>query len=61
MLIAVCEHGTVRLQGTSSPTIGRVEVCINGIWGTVCTDFWDNNDASVICNQLGYSRYGQWF
>ena len=53
-----CIDGNVRLVGGRSENEGRVEVCINNAWGTVCDSFWGREEASVICRQLDFLPQG---
>ena len=54
-----CRSGDLRLQGSTVRGSGRVEVCINNVWGTVCNNSWNSNDARVVCKQLGFSIIGK--
>ena len=55
-----CAQGAIRLQGGNA-TEGRVEICNNNVWGTVCNNnfnSWDNTDARVVCMELGLPSSG---
>ena len=72
-----CLHGNLKLQNSDAlgeselplydlvkdqVARGVVLLCIDGDYGTMCDDdTWDNKDASVVCNQLGFSPYGKLF
>ena len=55
-----CSHGNIRLRGCGASSYGgRVEVCLHGVWGTVCDDSWTTVDSNIACRQLGFSNSGE--
>ena len=51
----LCDDGELRLRDGATDLEGRVEICFEELWGTVCDQFWSQTDASVTCRQLGFS------
>ena len=49
-----CSSDDARLVGGSGPHEGRLEVCYNGKWSSVCSISTD--EAGMVCEQLGYTR-----
>ena len=62
---ACSNTGDVRLVGNVNMTEGRLEICVNDYWGTVCNDGangeFDKNAAEVVCRQLGFPESGEYF
>ena len=34
--------------------MGKVVICQDGVYGSVCDVNWDQNDANVFCNSIGF-------
>ena len=50
-----CTERDIRLANGRNKFEGRVEVCQGGQWRTVCDRDWGNEEARVVCRQLGFS------
>ena len=53
-----CRHGDIRLVGGKDSREGIVEICINNLWGRVCTRGWDTGAANVTCRHAGFPSQG---
>ena len=69
-MMSNCSDGDIRLVGGNTQYEGRVEVCLNRAWGTVCSSRysnwwwsyyyyrWSSTDTNVVCRQLGHMELG---
>ena len=62
-----CANGDVLLMNGSIASVGqsegRVEVCYENEYRTICDDYWDVEDATVVCRQLNFTGEGkqEWY
>ena len=54
-----CYDGQVRLTEGTDVREGRVEICSDGNWSTVCDNLWNEAEAKIVCQQLGYPSDGE--
>ncbi len=62
-----CEDGYVKFVNENENPVrikdeisqGAVIMCMNGTFHSICDVGWDNQDASVLCSEMGFSRYGK--
>ena len=52
-------EGDIRLVGGVYSWEGRVEIYLNGEWGTISDDNYDRQNAHAACRQLGYDTQGE--
>ena len=66
-ILSNCSDGDVRLVGGTSSNEGRVEICINQAWGSICystyrytwRNTWNINEGKVVCRHLGQQPLGR--
>ena len=56
--IANCSNGDIRLVNGTNELEGRLEICINNAWGSVCSQGFTEDDAKVVCQQIKFPFNG---
>ena len=58
-----CREYDIRLVGGQNMFQGKVEICSNGTWGTICASAkgsWSRTHAIIACRQLGLPTDCEW-
>ena len=61
ILVPCVENSTRQFSHTTSSRSMVVEICRNGHYTTICGQNWGNEEASVVCGELGFSPAGASF
>ncbi len=66
IICAVCRDGDMNLddltstfEGGLSTYRGRVEICVNRTYHSICDIGWDSRDVQVACNYFPGSRFSK--
>ena len=49
----------MRLEDGVKEYEGRIEICYDDEWGSVCDDFINDSVAELVCRQLGFSLHSK--
>lgn len=55
LFLIACNDGDLILLDGATEMEGRIEICINNSYGSICNNRWDVLDATVACKQLEFS------
>ena len=58
-MVANCTDDEARLVDGPTANKGRLEICRNQAWATVCSSGFGIQESRVVCGQLGFQRYGK--
>ena len=54
-----CTNGTLRLSDGFNPSNGRLEICVNEVWATVCGTGFTDEMAAAACTGMGLPSDGE--